>query len=71
MKVSKNRGQGLVEYCLIIALVAIIALAALRALGHGVSLTFNNAASALASSSNAAADPGNDGNGHANGHGKS
>jgi pilus assembly protein Flp/PilA len=42
-----ERGQGLVEYALIIALVSIVAIAALKFLGSKASNTLNNAANAL------------------------
>jgi pilus assembly protein Flp/PilA len=42
-----DRGQGLVEYALIIALVSIIAIAALKFLGAKASNTLNNAANTL------------------------
>jgi pilus assembly protein Flp/PilA len=44
---SDERGQGLVEYALIIALVSIVAIAALKFLGGKASSTLNNAANAL------------------------
>jgi pilus assembly protein Flp/PilA len=44
---SDERGQGLVEYALIIALVSIVAIAALKFLGGKASNTLNNAANAL------------------------
>jgi Flp pilus assembly pilin Flp len=42
-----RRGQGLVEYALIIALVSVFALAALRFLGAKVNNTLNDAANRL------------------------
>jgi pilus assembly protein Flp/PilA len=42
-----NRGQGLVEYALIIALVAIVVIAALILLGPAISSIFVNINSAL------------------------
>lgn len=42
-----DRGQGLVEYALIIALVSIVAIAALRYLGSKASNSLNNAANHL------------------------
>jgi pilus assembly protein Flp/PilA len=42
-----DRGQGLVEYALIIALVSIVAIAALKFLGGKASNTLNNAANSL------------------------
>jgi pilus assembly protein Flp/PilA len=40
-------GQGLVEYALIIALVAVVAIAALQLLGSKASNTLNNAGNSL------------------------
>jgi len=40
-------GQGLVEYALIIALVSIVAIAAMSALGKKASTTLSNAAASL------------------------
>ncbi len=45
--VRDERGQGLVEYALIIALVSIVAIAALKFLGSKASNSLNNAANAL------------------------
>jgi Flp pilus assembly pilin Flp len=45
--VLDDAGQGLVEYSLIIALVALIAIAALRTLGRKANNTLNTAASNL------------------------
>ena len=42
-----DRGQGLVEYALIIALVSIVAIVALKFLGAKASNTLNNAANTL------------------------
>ncbi len=42
-----ERGQGLVEYALIVALVSIVAIAALKFLGSKASNTLNNAANSL------------------------
>jgi pilus assembly protein Flp/PilA len=42
-----ERGQGLVEYALIVALVSIVAIAALKFLGGKASNTLNNAANSL------------------------
>ena len=39
---SRERGQGLVEYALIIALVAIVVIAALILLGPQIALIFKN-----------------------------
>jgi pilus assembly protein Flp/PilA len=40
-------GQGLVEYALIVALVSLVAIAALRTLGHKASNTLTNASNSL------------------------
>jgi pilus assembly protein Flp/PilA len=42
-----DRGQSLVEYALIIALVSIVAIAALQILGQKASNTLSNAATSL------------------------
>lgn len=42
-----DRGQSLVEYALIIALVSVVAIVALQLLGKRVNTTLNNAASYL------------------------
>jgi Flp pilus assembly pilin Flp len=44
-----DRAQGLVEYALIIALVAMVAVAALRVIGTRVKSTLNQAAGSLLS----------------------
>jgi len=44
---NDESGQGLVEYALIITLVAIVAIVVLRTLGNSVSRSLNNAASSL------------------------
>jgi pilus assembly protein Flp/PilA len=44
---SDEQGQGLVEYALVIALVAMVAIAALRILGAKAKNTLNNAAGDL------------------------
>ncbi len=44
---SDDRAQGLVEYALILALVAMVAIAALRLLGSKVKNALNKAASGL------------------------
>ena len=44
---ADDRGQGLVEYALIIALVSIVAVAALQFLGTKANNTLNNAAGTL------------------------
>jgi pilus assembly protein Flp/PilA len=42
-----DRGQGLVEYALIIALVSLVAISALKFLGAKASNTLNNAANVV------------------------
>lgn len=44
---ADESGQGLAEYALIVALVAIVAIASLRVLGNKASNTLSNAASRL------------------------
>jgi pilus assembly protein Flp/PilA len=44
---TDESGQGLAEYALIVALVAIVAIASLRVLGNKASNTLSNAASRL------------------------
>jgi len=44
---SDERGQGLVEYALIVALVSIVAITALQFLGNKANNTINNAAGTL------------------------
>ncbi len=46
--VKNEEGQGLVEYALIIALVALLVIVALRLLGTKVSNVYENAAARLA-----------------------
>jgi Flp pilus assembly pilin Flp len=47
MFLTDDRGQGLVEYALIIATVSIVAIAALNLLGKKANNTLNNAAAEL------------------------
>ncbi|MDK2785233.1 MAG: pilus assembly protein Flp/PilA [Bacillota bacterium] len=42
-----EEGQGMAEYGLILALVAVVVIAALQLLGTGISLNFNKVASEL------------------------
>ena len=44
---DEDRGQGMVEYALILALVAVVAIIILVVLGQRVTNTFNNAATAI------------------------
>jgi pilus assembly protein Flp/PilA len=44
---KNDDGQGLVEYSLIIALIAIVVMAALRALGGGANNSLTNASNQL------------------------
>ena len=44
---TDDSGQGLVEYALIVALISIVAIAALRAVGQQASNTMSNAAGKL------------------------
>lgn len=43
----KEKGQGLVEYALILVLIAIVVIVAMRVLGSKVSTTFGSVNSAL------------------------
>lgn len=45
--VTGEEGQGMAEYGLILALVAVVAIAALQLLGQGVSLNFGKVADKL------------------------
>lgn len=45
--VRNQKGQGMVEYGLILALVAVVAIAALGGLGNKLSPMFNNVASSI------------------------
>lgn len=44
---QRTRGQGLVEYALIIALIAVVVIAALLVLGPRIASIFNNISSTL------------------------
>jgi Flp pilus assembly pilin Flp len=44
---TDDAGQGLVEYALVITMVALVAIGALRTLGRKTNNTFNNAAGSL------------------------
>jgi pilus assembly protein Flp/PilA len=48
--IDRNEGQDLVEYALVVALVAFGATAALQTLGSGLNSAFTNISSTLASS---------------------
>lgn len=50
--IREEEGQGLVEYALIIALIAIVAIAALKFAGSSVSGKLNEIGTAINSSSN-------------------
>lgn len=50
MRKMKRKGQSLVEYALILALVAIVVIAALRTLGGKVNTTLDNVGQNLPSS---------------------
>ncbi len=47
MKKKNEKGQGLVEYALILALVALLVIVALKFLGHTVANTYNNIGNAM------------------------
>ena len=44
---SKEKGQGLVEYAIILALIAVVVLAVMSALGTKVKNTFNSISASL------------------------
>jgi len=45
--IKREKGQGLVEYALIISLIAIVAVAAVLILGDEIAVVFNNIVTAL------------------------
>jgi pilus assembly protein Flp/PilA len=45
--ISKEKGQGLVEYAIILAFVAIVVISVVRLLGPSIGNTFSNIASSL------------------------
>jgi len=45
--VSKEKGQGLVEYAIIIAFVALVVISVVRLLGPSIGNTFSNIASSM------------------------
>ena len=55
--IGKEKGQGLVEYALILVLIAIVVIAAMQALGTSVDGTFSNVNSALGMSAYDGPDP--------------
>jgi pilus assembly protein Flp/PilA len=46
-RLSRQEGQALVEYALIIALIAVVAIAALQLTGNSITNIFNNISSEL------------------------
>jgi pilus assembly protein Flp/PilA len=44
---AKEKGQGLVEYAIILALIAIVVIAVMTTLGQKVNNTFNNIGNSL------------------------
>jgi pilus assembly protein Flp/PilA len=50
-QIRRQEAQGMVEYGLILALVAVVALAAMGPLGHEVSATFSGVSSHLSAGS--------------------
>jgi pilus assembly protein Flp/PilA len=46
---ARQEGQGMVEYALILALIAVVAIVVLKAMGHQVTNTFNNVSNSLSS----------------------
>jgi Flp pilus assembly pilin Flp len=56
MKLNKNQsGQGMTEYILIVALIAVAVIAAVKLFGTNVSNGFNNAAGQISSNTGSAA----------------
>jgi pilus assembly protein Flp/PilA len=49
---ANDEGQALIEYALVLALIAIVSIAALKALGADLSLLLNRVSSQMASVSN-------------------
>ncbi len=47
--IKNEKGQGLVEYALILALVALLVIVALKFLGNTVANTYNNIGNAMSS----------------------
>jgi len=46
-RVSEERGQTMVEYAIVAALIAVVAMAAVEALGGGISTVFGNIVDAI------------------------
>jgi pilus assembly protein Flp/PilA len=46
---ARKEGQGMVEYALILALIAVVAIIILTKMGHQVTNTFNNVSNSLSS----------------------
>jgi Flp pilus assembly pilin Flp len=57
-RLSRDAGQSLVEYALILALIALVATLTIQSVGAGVAAIFDDASSALSPTA------GNNGNGH-------
>lgn len=47
MKMTSERGQGLTEYVIILALIAVTSIVALKAFGHSVRILFGQVTSAM------------------------
>jgi pilus assembly protein Flp/PilA len=47
LRAKEVRGQGMAEYAMILALVAVVAVAALTPLGSGIASTLNSVVSSL------------------------
>jgi Flp pilus assembly pilin Flp len=47
-RISNNQGQSLVEYLIIVALVAVATIGVVRVVGHNISANFVNISNALA-----------------------
>ena len=69
-RIAGDRGQGLVEYALIVALVALISIGALEALGVEVFRTIDTATAIFEAEDVAPLEPGADADGGGGGHGR-
>lgn len=49
MRIKNNKGQGLVEYLILVAIIAVGAIGIVRVVGSNVSIQFTNIAKALGS----------------------
>jgi Flp pilus assembly pilin Flp len=56
---KNDNGQGLAEYALIFAFVALVAIVGLRLVGNNANNTFNNASSSISTSTNSGSNNSN------------